>query len=786
MEPIKIFKGNDTNFNDGKFLTFIVTSDIDLSDFTGIFTLGSFSKPGSLADGKMEVIIPAAVTAQLPLGCMNGIFQLVDTKMRVATVSNTIPFLITSEVFTPTADVVDLETPEGYPVNLTMQVGFAGGNYNDLNNLPSINGVTLTGNKTAADLGLVDGSVVQQVQDNLDAHIADISNPHQVTKAQVGLGNVDNTSDLEKPISTATQTALNAKQATLTSSQLQAVDSGITSTEVAQIGTNADNIGGINSKIPTQASASNQLADKDFVNSSINAVAAFYITSDTQGDPFATRAALVAGPWYFRGELRTPTQNDYALVTADETHDDKTSRFMYDGNQWVWQYDLNNTTFTAAQIAAINSGITSALVTQIGTNQTDITTLQNAAENNYTKTNLVAGKDISITDKYIVNGTIVGNPTISSDGILSDITMNSYLIGPINPSVPITSFEFGAKFTTSSSNPGRYQAIFGQTTQNKLTPQMALNGSFILEIPCTADGENWVTVDSGYALSYNTTYWAKAIWDGSYWTAYLSTDGTSYTEIGSLPLSAVYWVEPMAVGYDYNTTSGNVFNGSIDLKECYVKVNGEEYWRGATAIGKQINNTQDLSNYATQSDISGMLKNTATGAASLTIGSSYSTTTQGGINIGTLTRAAGANSIAIGASNSTSFYTQANQGQSLAIGYYNRNNASYAVSVGPNVQITSAGHNGVAVGYLTNVSADSATAIGYNATASAQSAIQLGSGTNSTANTFQVFNYQLLDANGKIPSARIDIPYATSNSIGGIKSSFDATTGTWTVTTEEL
>jgi hypothetical protein len=37
-----------------------------------------------------------------------------------------------------------------------------------------------------------------------------------LTKSDVGLGNVDNTSDLSKPISTATQTALNAKQNTLT------------------------------------------------------------------------------------------------------------------------------------------------------------------------------------------------------------------------------------------------------------------------------------------------------------------------------------------------------------------------------------------------------------------------------------------------------------------------------------------------------------------------------------------------------------------------------------------
>lgn len=51
----------------------------------------------------------------------------------------------------------------------------------------------------------------------LTTHTGDTSNPHSVTKAQVGLGNVDNTSDANKPVSTATQTALNAKQDTLVS-----------------------------------------------------------------------------------------------------------------------------------------------------------------------------------------------------------------------------------------------------------------------------------------------------------------------------------------------------------------------------------------------------------------------------------------------------------------------------------------------------------------------------------------------------------------------------------------
>lgn len=47
------------------------------------------------------------------------------------------------------------------------------------------------------------------LQTDLAAHVSDFNNPHHVTKEQVGLGKVDNTSDLEKPISIAVQEALN-------------------------------------------------------------------------------------------------------------------------------------------------------------------------------------------------------------------------------------------------------------------------------------------------------------------------------------------------------------------------------------------------------------------------------------------------------------------------------------------------------------------------------------------------------------------------------------------------
>lgn len=69
---------------------------------------------------------------------------------------------------------------------------------------------TLTKLTSGEKLSTAFGKLAKAIVD-LIAHIADKSNPHGVTKAQVGLGNCDNTSDANKPISAATQTALDSK-----------------------------------------------------------------------------------------------------------------------------------------------------------------------------------------------------------------------------------------------------------------------------------------------------------------------------------------------------------------------------------------------------------------------------------------------------------------------------------------------------------------------------------------------------------------------------------------------
>lgn len=77
--------------------------------------------------------------------------------------------------------------------------------------------IDLTPYQTKNDTGLATSNktvvgAINENRSNLSSHTSNKSNPHSVTKAQVGLGNVDNTSDKNKPVSTATQNALDLKQ----------------------------------------------------------------------------------------------------------------------------------------------------------------------------------------------------------------------------------------------------------------------------------------------------------------------------------------------------------------------------------------------------------------------------------------------------------------------------------------------------------------------------------------------------------------------------------------------
>ncbi len=142
----------------------------------------------------------------------------------------------------------------------------------------------------------------------------------------------------------------------------------------AQFATKADKsvVDAIQALIPSQASASNQLADKDFVNSSIATSTAtfrgsFNLVADLSLSVGATHAQIAAA---LGTHIATADNNDYAFVfipTSDDTPTEiaAVERYKFDGTSWAFEYALNNSGFTAAQWAAINSGITALLVAKL-------------------------------------------------------------------------------------------------------------------------------------------------------------------------------------------------------------------------------------------------------------------------------------------------------------------------------------------------------------------------------------------------------------------------------------
>ena len=142
---------------------------------------------------------------------------------------------------------------------------------------------------------------------------------------------------------TAEETARKAADATL-QTNINTEESERKAADTA-LGTRVTNI---EDKIPAQASTENKLADKDFVNSSIaTSTATFRGTFDTLGALKAT----------------TADKNDYAFwVHKDEDGNTCYDKYTYTGTEWKFEYRLNNSSFTAAQWAALNSGVTADVI----------------------------------------------------------------------------------------------------------------------------------------------------------------------------------------------------------------------------------------------------------------------------------------------------------------------------------------------------------------------------------------------------------------------------------------
>ena len=125
-------------------------------------------------------------------------------------------------------------------------------------------------------------------------------------------------------------------------------------------------------KVPAQASKTNQLADKNFVNSSIETNTATFrgtynLVSQLGLSVNATQAQIAAA---LNTAVAVKDNNDYAFVqipTSDTTPTEisRVDRYKYNGSTFAFEWSLNNSSFTAAQWAALNSGVTSGDVDKL-------------------------------------------------------------------------------------------------------------------------------------------------------------------------------------------------------------------------------------------------------------------------------------------------------------------------------------------------------------------------------------------------------------------------------------
>lgn len=194
------------------------------------------------------------------------------------------------------------------------------------------------------------------------------------------------------------------------------------------------------------------------------------------------------------------------------------------------------------------------------------------------------------------NVSLVGAPVVDN-GVISGFSTSNYIKLPqvFNPGS--STWEIVIPF--SVDNLDTEQSIFmscveGSSPNRYLLLAVEPNTG---EIRCYYNYEqtNWQTTGSFGAentISTGKKYWVKVEYDGTNLKGYLSTNGSDYTlclnEEIAIPATAST-NNITALGLYVANEKTLSLNGSIDLKESYININGQRIWSGATTAAKNAN-----------------------------------------------------------------------------------------------------------------------------------------------------------------------------------------------------
>ena len=175
------------------------------------------------------------------------------------------------------------------------------------------------------------------------------------------------------------------------------------------------------------------------------------------------------------------------------------------------------------------------------------------------------------------------------NGLVSGFSSSNYL--EVTPSFNVSSaqnWEVVYKIITSDKITTG-QSVCGHTGSSTADPiAITTNTSkhFALTVSSSTSSTFINAVSGTYTMLPNTAYWLKVTFDGSKYVLSYSLDGINFTEDVVKESTKVPYTSNLVLGRQQGDSSEFPFLGTIDLKDCYIKIDGEIWWTG-TVEGTQ-------------------------------------------------------------------------------------------------------------------------------------------------------------------------------------------------------
>lgn len=183
-----------------------------------------------------------------------------------------------------------------------------------------------------------------------------------------------------------------------------------------------------------------------------------------------------------------------------------------------------------------------------------------------------------------LNVNIVGTPKIEN-GIAENIYNGNHLDLPENFPANCTNWEimFKIKLDARCANLNTILCVAAGDYTGML---LGINNSGYLMNHLSSGTSSWNlgNITGTTVIPLDTWYYVKADYDGEIYRIYTSPNNLTWTEEASLASTTPISSFLPGIGRVNNNTTNYVLNGSVDIVESYIKINGEIWWQGGRGL----------------------------------------------------------------------------------------------------------------------------------------------------------------------------------------------------------